>query len=149
VVKVVATNRKALRDYTVYDRIETGIALYGTEVKSLRAGNVSLDGGYARVENGEVFLYDVNIAPYHHGNIFNHDPKRRRKLLLHRDEIKWLFGKTTLRGFTLIPLRLYFNDRGVAKLELALCRGKKAIDRREELKRRAMAKEERQQWRAR
>ncbi len=148
-VKVVATNRKALRDYTVYDRIETGIALYGTEVKSLRAGNVSLDGGYARVENGEVFLYDVNIAPYHHGNIFNHDPKRRRKLLLHRDEIKWLFGKTTLRGFTLIPLRLYFNDRGVAKLELALCRGKKAIDRREELKRRAMAKEERQQWRAR
>ncbi len=146
-VKVVATNRKALRDYTVYDKVEAGIALYGTEVKSLRAGNVSLDGGYARVENGEVYLYDVNIAPYHQGNIFNRDPKRPRKLLLHKDEIKWLFGKTTLRGFTLIPLRLYFNDRGIAKVELALCRGKKAIDRREELKRRAMAREERQGWR--
>ncbi len=146
-VKVVATNRKALRDYTIYDKVEAGIALYGTEVKSLRAGNVSLDGGYARVENGEVYLYDVNIAPYHQGNIFNRDPKRPRKLLLHKDEIKWLFGKTTLRGFTLIPLRLYFNDRGIAKVELALCRGKKAIDRREELKRRAMAREERQGWR--
>ncbi len=144
-MKVVATNRKALRDYTFYDKIEAGIALHGTEVKSLRAGGASLDGGYARVENNEVFLYAVNIAPYRQGNIFNRDPKRRRKLLLHKDEIKRLFGKTTLRGFTLIPLRLYFNDRGIAKVELALAKGKKAIDRREDLKRRALEREERQE----
>lgn len=143
-VKVVATNRKALRDYTVFEKIEAGIQLVGTEVKSLREGGASLDGGYAVVENGEVFLCDVNIAPYRQGNIFNRDPRRRRKLLLHRDEIKWLFGKTTLRGFTLIPLRLYFNDRGIAKIELALCKGKKAIDRRGELKRRAIERDERQ-----
>ncbi|MEO0070335.1 MAG: SsrA-binding protein SmpB, partial [candidate division WOR-3 bacterium] len=115
-------------------------------VKSIREGGVSLDGGYAVVDNGEVFLCDVNIAPYRQGNIFNRDPKRRRKLLLHRDEIKRLFGKTTLRGFTLIPLRIYFNERGLAKVELALCKGKRAIDRREELKRRAVEREERR-WR--
>lgn len=145
-MKVVATNRKALRDYTLFDRIEAGIELFGTEVKSLRAGACALENGYAKVENGEVFLYDVNIAPYRAGNIHNRDPKRRRKLLLHKPEIKYLFGKTTLRGFTLVPLRIYFNDRGVAKVELALARGKKAIDRREELKRRALEQEERR-WR--
>ncbi len=145
-MKVVATNRKALRDYVIHEKIEAGIALAGTEVKSIREGGAALEGGYAMVEDGEVYLYDVNIAPYRQGNIFNRDPKRRRKLLLHKDEIKRLFGKTTLRGFTLIPLRLYFNDRGVAKVELALCKGKKAIDRREELKRRAMERDERQ-WR--
>ncbi len=146
-VKVVATNRKALRDYTVYEKIEAGIALAGTEVKSLREGGAALNGGYAVVEDGEVYLYDVNIAPYRQGNIFNRDPRRRRKLLFHKDEIKRLFGKTTLRGFTLIPLRLYFNERGIAKVELALCKGKKAIDRREELKRREMERDERQ-WRS-
>ncbi|MEO0051567.1 MAG: SsrA-binding protein SmpB [candidate division WOR-3 bacterium] len=145
-VKVVATNRKALRDYTVFEKMEAGIALTGPEVKSLREGGASLDGGYAIIENGEAFLCDVSIAPYRQGNIFNRDPRRRRKLLLHKDEIKRLFGKTTLRGFTLIPLRLYFNDRGIAKVELALCKGKKAIDRREELKKRAMEREERR-WR--
>ncbi len=145
-MKVVATNRKALRDYTVYEKIEAGIELLGTEVKSIREGGVSLDGGYAVVDNGEVFLCDVNIAPYRQGNIFNRDPKRRRKLLLHKDEIKWLFCKTTLRGFTLIPLRFYFNDRGIAKVELGLCKGKRTIDRREELKRRAEERE-RARWR--
>lgn len=139
-----ATNRKALRDYTVYEKLEAGIALTGTEVKSLREGGASLDNGYAVIENGEAFLCDVNIAPYRQGNIFNRNPRRRRKLLIHKDEIKWLFGKTTLRGFTLIPLRLYFNDRGIAKVELALCKGKKNIDRREELKKRALEREERQ-----
>lgn len=146
-MKVVATNRKALRDYTVHEKIETGIVLTGTEVKSLRDGGAALEGGYARVENGAVFLYDVNIAPYRQGNIFNRNPKRRRKLLLHKDEIKWLFGKTTLRGFTLIPLRIYFNDRGIAKVELALCKGKKMVDRRAELKRRAMEEDERRSTR--
>ena len=115
-VTVVATNRKAFRDYTVLEKFEAGIELAGTEVKSLRQGGVSLEEGFARVENGEVFLYSVHIAPYEQGNIFNKDPRRRRKLLLHRHEIKRLFGKATLRGLTLVPLRLYFNDRGIAKL---------------------------------
>ncbi len=141
--KTVATNRKALRDYTVFERVEAGIELAGTEVKSLRAGNVSLDEGYAAVEHGEVFLYDVNIAPYAQGNVFNREPKRRRKLLLHRDEIRRLFGRTTLRGYTLIPLRLYFNARGKAKVELALCRGRKSYDHREQLRRRAIEREDR------
>jgi len=143
VVSAVATNRKAYRDYSVIESLEAGIQLAGTEVKSLRAGQVSLDEGYARVENDEVFLYDVHIAPYAQGNIFNKDPKRRRKLLLHRDEIKRLFGKTTLRGLTLVPMKLFFNKRGIVKVELALCRGKKSYDRREELKRRAMEADER------
>lgn len=143
-VRPVATNRKALRDYQVFERFEAGIELVGTEVKSLRSGSVSLDGGYASVENGQVWLHDVNISPYAQGNVFNHDPKRRRRLLLHADQIKRLFGKTQLRGYTLIPLKVYFNDRGLAKVELGLCRGKKMHDRREDLKRRAMEMDERQ-----
>lgn len=143
-VRPVATNRKALRDYQVFERFEAGIELVGTEVKSLRSGAVSLDGGYASVENGQVWLHDVSISPYAQGNVFNHDPKRRRRLLLHADQIKRLFGKTQLRGYTLIPLKVYFNDRGLAKVELGLCRGKKMHDRREDLKRRAMEMDERQ-----
>ncbi len=140
----VATNRKALRDYNVLEKFEAGVSLAGTEVKSLRAGTVSLDEGFARVENGEVFLYDVHMAPYEQGNIHNKEPKRRRKLLLHKHEIRRLFGKAILRGLTLIPLRIYFTQRGIAKVEIALCRGKKQVDRREELKRRAMEREDRQ-----
>jgi SsrA-binding protein len=142
-VKSAATNRRALRDYTVFEKIEAGIELAGTEVKSLRQGNVSLDEGYASVIGNEVFLLDVTIAPYAQGNIFNREPKRRRRLLLHREEISRLFGRTTLRGYTLIPLRIYFNERGRAKVELALCRGKKQGDRREDLRKRAMEKDER------
>jgi SsrA-binding protein len=144
VMEVVATNRKARRDYTIEETYEAGIQLYGTEVKSLRSKNASLDGSYAGVENGEVFLYDAHIAPYVQGNIFNRDPKRRRKLLLNRDEIKRLFGKTQIRGFTLIPLKVYFNNRGLAKVELGLCRGKKQHDKREEIKKRDLARLERQ-----
>jgi SsrA-binding protein len=146
-VKTVATNRKALRDYTVYERFEAGIVLAGTEVKSVRAGTVSLDEGYAAVENGEAFLYAVSIAPYSHGSIFNREPARKRKLLLHRDEISRLFGRTTLRGYTLVPLKILINDRGLVKVELALCRGKKQYDRRDELKRRAMERDEREERR--
>lgn len=140
----VATNRKALRDYNVLEKFEAGISLAGTEVKSLRAGTVSLDEGFARVENGEVYLYDIHIAPYEQGNIHNREPKRRRKLLLHKHEIRRLFGKVILKGLTLIPLRIYFTQRGIVKVEIALCRGKKLVDRREELKRRAMEREDRQ-----
>lgn len=142
-MKPVATNRKALRDYAVFERFEAGIELVGTEVKSLRAGGVSLDEGYASVTDGQVWLHDVNISPYAQGNIFNHDPKRRRRLLLHADEIKRLFGRTQLRGYTLVPLRIYFNAKGLAKVELALCRGKKLVDRRDDLKRRAMDRDDR------
>ena len=141
----VAFNRKALHDYFVEETYEAGIQLCGTEVKSLRGHSVDLSDGYARVENDEVFLYDVHIAPYTQGNIHNRDPKRRRKLLLKKDEIKRLFGRTTLRGLTLIPLKIYFNARGLAKVEVALCRGKKDIDRREDLRRRAMERDDRQE----
>ena len=142
-MKVVATNRKALRDYHVFDKVEAGIELAGTEVKSLRQGQVSLDEGYAAVEGSSTYLCGVTIAPYAQGNIFNRDPRRRRRLLLHGEEIRRLFGQTTLRGYTLIPLRIYFNDKGRAKVELALCRGKKLYDRREDLKRRAVERDER------
>ena len=136
-MKAVATTRKVLHNYEVFEKLEAGIELFGTEVKSLRAGTVSLDEGYAAVDGGEVFLVGVTIAPYAQGNIFNRDPKRRRRLLLHKDEIRRLFGRTTLRGYTLIPLSIYFNDRGRAKVELALCQGRKQFDRREELRRKA------------
>jgi len=142
-VKAVATNRKALRNYEVFEKLEAGIELFGTEVKSLRAGTVSLDEGYAAVEGGQVFLVGVTIAPYAQGNIFNRDPKRRRRLLLHQEEIERLFGRTTLRGYTLIPLSIYFNDRGRVKVELALCRGRKQYDRREELRQKAADRDER------
>jgi SsrA-binding protein len=144
-VKAIATNRKALRDYTIFEKTEAGIELAGTEVKSLRAGTVSLEEGYAAIDGGQAYLYGVNIAPYTQGNIFNRDPKRRRRLLLHKEEIRRLFGRTTLRGYTLVPLRVYFNDGGRAKVELALCRGKKLIDRRDDLKRRAMDRDDRQE----
>jgi SsrA-binding protein len=148
-MKPVAVNRKAYHNYFVEETYEAGIQLVGTEVKSLRNHSADLSDGYARVENDEVFLYDVHIAPYSHGNVFNRDPKRRRKLLLRKAEIKRLFGKTTLRGFTLIPLKIYFSDRGRAKIELGLCRGKKDIDRREQLKKRAMEREDRLEFRRR
>lgn len=141
-MKTVGTNRKALRDYSVFEKIEAGIELAGTEVKSLRQGSISLDEGYAVVEGTSVYLCDVTIAPYAQGNIFNHDPRRRRRLLLHSEEVKRLFGQTILRGYTLIPLKVYFNDKGRVKIELALCRGKKLYDRREDLKRRAMDRDE-------
>lgn len=142
-MSVVATNRRALRDYTVVETIEAGIELSGTEVKSVRNGQVSLDEGYARVDGGEVYLLDVHIAPYAQGNIHNREPKRKRRLLLHRHEIRRLFGRTTLRGLTLVPLKMYFNKRGLAKVELALCRGKKSGDRREELRQRALERDDR------
>jgi SsrA-binding protein len=148
-MKPVALNRKAYHDFFVEETYEAGIQLFGTEVKSLRGHGVDLSDGYARVENNEVFMYDVHVAPYSHGNVHNRDPKRRRKLLLKKEEIKRLFGKTQLRGLTMIPLKIYFNDRGLAKVELGLCRGKKDIDRREELKKRAMEREDRAEFRRR
>ncbi|HEU4684179.1 MAG TPA: SsrA-binding protein SmpB [Nitrospira sp.] len=139
--KVVATNRKAFHDYFIEEKFEAGIQLQGTEVKSLREGRVNLQDSYASVKDGEVFLYHCHISPYSHGNIMNHDPMRVRKLLLHRKEINKLIGKTQQKGLTLIPLRLYFSARGLAKVELALAKGKKLYDRRETIKAREAGRE--------
>ena len=139
--KVVATNRKAYHDYFIEEKLEAGIVLQGTEVKSLRDGRVNLQDSYASVRAGEVFLHHCHISPYSHGNIMNHDPLRVRKLLLHRKEINKLLGKTQQKGLTLIPLRIYFSSRGHAKIELGLAKGKKQYDRRETIKAREAGRE--------
>ncbi|HMK22409.1 MAG TPA: SsrA-binding protein SmpB [Terriglobales bacterium] len=139
--KVVATNRKAFHDYFIEDKFEAGIVLQGTEVKSLREGKVNLQDSFASVRDGEVFLHHCHISPYSHGNIMNHDPLRVRKLLLHRNEINKLLGKTQQKGLTLIPLRIYFSARGHAKVELGLAKGKKLYDRRESIKAREAGRE--------
>ncbi len=131
--KVVARNRRARRDYTVEETYEAGIALTGSEVKSLRAGRVSLDEAYAKVEDGEVWLHGMHIAPYEPSSYYGHDPERPRKLLLKRREIARLTGKVTRTGYTLVPLSLYFNERGYAKVELALAKGRTKADKRRKI----------------
>ncbi|SHE28656.1 SsrA-binding protein [Desulfofundulus australicus DSM 11792] len=131
--KVVTVNKKARHDYHILETYEAGIALTGTEVKSLRAGRANLQDSFARVENAELFLYNMHISPYDQGNRFNHEPKRTRKLLMHKKEILRLLGKSREKGLALIPLKVYFNDRGKAKVELALARGKKVYDKREDM----------------
>ena len=127
----VVTNRKAYHDYFIEEKFEAGIMLQGTEVKSLREGRVNLSDSYASVKGNEVFLHHCHISPYSHGNISNHEPLRTRKLLLHRKEINKLLAKTKQQGLTLIPLRIYFSNRGLAKVEIGLAKGKKQHDRRE------------------
>ena len=139
--KVVATNRKAFHDYAIQEKLEAGIVLKGTEVKSLREGRVNLRDSYASVDHGQVVLHHCHISPYSHGNIMNHDPLRPRRLLLHRREISKLLGKTQQKGLTLIPLRIYFSSRGRAKVEIALAKGKKQYDRREAIKAREAGRE--------
>jgi SsrA-binding protein len=139
--KLIATNRKAFFDYEIEDKIEAGIVLKGTEVKSMREGRVNLREAYASVQNGEAVLHNCHISPYTHGNIMNHDPVRPRRLLLHRKEINTLQGKTQQKGLTLVPLRVYFSDRGHVKVELGLAKGKKQYDRRETIKDREAARE--------
>lgn len=129
----VATNRKAYHDYFIEETIEAGMALQGTEVKSLRMGLANLTDSYAIVKNNEVFLLNASISPYPHGNILNHEPLRTRKLLLHREEIQKLTGKMAQKGYTLIPLKIYFI-RGKAKTLLGLAKGKKVYDKRETIK---------------
>lgn len=131
-IKVVTDNRKARHDYFIEETYEAGMALTGTEVKSLRAGKANLKDSYAQVENGEMFLFNMHISPYEQGNRYNVDPVRTRKLLLHKGEINRLFGKVKQQGLTLVPLKVYFK-RGRAKIELALARGKKQYDKREAL----------------
>jgi SsrA-binding protein len=136
-------NRQAYHHYHILETFEAGIVLQGTEVKSIREGKVNLKDSYGLVKNGEVWLLNCHISPYSHGNRMNHDPLRTRKLLLHRREIRKLLGKTTERGLTLVPIRIYFQ-RGLAKCEVALARGKKLYDKRETEKRRTIDKETRQ-----
>lgn len=133
--KNITVNRKASHEYHILQTIEAGIALVGTEVKSLRQGKANLVDGYAKIENGEVWLVNVNISEYTQGNINNHDPRRDRKLLLNRSEIRKLVGKTKEKGLTLVPLRLYFKN-GKVKVELALAKGKKVYDKRESIAKR-------------
>ncbi len=137
---LIATNRRARHEYHIEETYEAGVALMGTEVKTLRERRVSLQEAFARVEGGEVWLYHMHIPPYEAGNIFNHDPLRRRKLLLHRSEIRRLFAKAQQKGYTLIPLRVYFRH-GVAKIELGVARGKKQYDKRESVARRDALRE--------
>ncbi|ACM59595.1 SsrA-binding protein [Caldicellulosiruptor bescii] len=134
-IKVIATNRKAYHDYFIEETIEAGIELKGTEVKSVRLGHVNLKDSFARVENGEVFLYNMHISPYEKGNIFNVDPMRDRKLLLHKHEINRLAGYVQQKGYTLIPLKIYIK-RGKIKVELAVAKGKKLYDKREAIAKR-------------
>lgn len=136
----IAENRKARHDYFIEESFEAGIVLQGTEVKSCRAGRVNLRDGYAQVRDGEVFLHNVHISPYEQGNRFNHEPLRPRKLLLHKGEILRLYGEVREKGFTLVPLRMYFL-KGRAKVELGLARGKKAYDKRDDIAARDVKRE--------
>lgn len=139
-IKVISENRKAYHDYFVEEKLEAGIKLTGTEIKSIRNGRVNLKDSFARVENGEVWLYQMHISPYEQGNRFNHDPLRKRKLLLHKSEINKLMGKVQQEGLTLVPTKIYLK-RGLAKIELGVCRGKKLYDKRQDIAKRDAKRE--------
>jgi SsrA-binding protein len=138
--RLICQNKKAYHDYEILETIEAGMVLLGTEVKSLREGRANLKDSYARINRGEVFLYGLHISPYTHASYDNHDPERVRKLLLHNDEIRRLIGKTQEKGLALIPTKIYFN-KGRAKVELALARGKKLYDKRESIKKKEEQRE--------
>ncbi len=128
--KIIANNKKAFHDFFILDKYECGIVLFGTEIKSLRLGKVNLKDSYCYIDNGEIFAKGIHISPYEKGNIFNKDPLREKKLLMHKKEIYKLFGEVTQKGLTLIPLSIYFYGK-YAKLELGLCKGKKLYDKRD------------------
>jgi SsrA-binding protein len=138
----IAENRKAFHDYHLLETFEAGVVLLGTEVKAIREGRVNLRDSFARVEDGEVFIYNMNVSPYSHRGYAEHEPLRRRKLLLHRDEIRKLIGKTVEKGMTLVPVRMYFKD-GRVKVAVSLAKGKKEYDKRETIKRRDVDRETR------
>jgi SsrA-binding protein len=131
--KVLASNKSARHDYYIEEKIEAGVALTGTEIKSLRAGRASLAESYVRIQDGEALLIGMNISPYEHGNINNVDPMRARRLLLHKREIATLIVRTDRQGLTIVPLWVYLNDRGLAKVEIAVAKGKKLYDKRESI----------------
>ena len=139
-VKVIAKNSKAYHDYFIEEKYEAGIELFGTEVKSLRLGKCSVKESFIRIDKGEVYAYGMHITPYEQGNIFNKDPMRPKKLLLHKYEITKLLGKITEKGYTLVPLEVYFSN-GRAKLEFGLAKGKKLYDKREDIAKKDMRRE--------
>ena len=139
-IRVIARNKKARHDYHIEETYEAGIILKGTEIKSIREGTVNLKDSFALVEDGEVFLSNMHISPYSHGNRENHDPERKRKLLLNKSEIRKLIGRAAMKGYTLVPLSIYIK-RNLAKIELALARGKKVWDKREDIAKRTAERE--------
>jgi len=140
-MNIVATNRKAYRDYEIFEEFDAGLVLKGCEVKSLRNGAITLSDGYGQVKDGEVFLFNVHVSPYKEGNIYNPDPKRVRKLLLKKSEINKLYGKTQQKGYTIVPLKVYFSDKGKAKIVIGLARGRRAYDKKERILKKEMKRE--------
>ena len=147
-MKLVANNKKAYHDYFVDEKYEAGLVLHGTEVKSLRMGKCSIKEAFIRIENGEVWVYGMHISPYEMGNIFNKDPLRPKKLLMHKAEINKLFGKIKEKGITLVPLQVYFKD-GRAKIEVGLCRGKKLYDKRQDIAKKDQRREAEKEFKIR
>ena len=139
--KLIANNKKAYHDFFIDETYECGIALHGTEVKSMRMGKCSIKEAFVRIEDGEVFVYGMHVSPYEKGNIFNKDPLRVRKLLLHKREISKLIGYTTMKGLTVVPLEMYINEDGRAKIQIAVARGKKNYDKRESIAKRDAARD--------
>ena len=133
-MKIISSNRKAYHNYSIEDKYEVGIALSGTEVKALREGKANLNDSFAKIKNSELFLVNAHISPYSCGNIYNHEPKRDRKLLMHKFELNKIYGKVKERGYTLVPLSMYFNDRNRVKVEIGLARGKTTVDKRHDIK---------------
>jgi SsrA-binding protein len=147
-LKLVANNKKAYHDFFIEEKYECGIALHGTEVKSLRMGKCSIKEAFIRIENGEVFIYGMHISPYEKGNIFNKDPLRVRKLLMHKQEINKLLGKIKEKGYTLVPLQVYFSN-GKAKVEIGLARGKKLYDKRDDIAKKDARREAQREFKVR
>lgn len=139
-MKLVANNKKAYHDYFIEEKYEAGLALHGTEVKSLRLGKCSIKEAFVRIDNGEAYVYGMNVSPYEKGNIFNKDPLRPRKLLLHKQEIRKLAGDLTGQGYTVVPLQVYFKD-GRAKIEIGLAKGKKLYDKRQDIAKKDIRRE--------
>ena len=139
-IKLVANNKKAYHDYFIEEKYEAGIELFGTEVKSIRQGKCSIKEAYVNIDNGEAFVEGMNISPYEKGNIFNREPLRKRRLLLHKREIMKLAGQVQAKGYTLMPLQVYFKN-GRVKIEIGLARGKKLYDKRDDLKKKALKRE--------
>ena len=146
--KLIANNKKAYHDYFILDTYEAGISLVGTEVKSLRMGKCSIKEAFIRIENGEVFIYGMNISPYEKGNLFNKDPLRVRKLLLHRSEIQKILGKTKEKGMAVVPLKVYFHG-GLVKVEIGLAKGKKLCDKRDDIAKKDQKREAEREFKVR
>ena len=147
-IKLIANNKKAYHDYFIEETYEAGIALHGTEVKSLRMGKCSIKESFVRIEKGEVFIYGMHVSPYEKGNIFNRDPLRVKKLLLHKGEINKLVGKIAVKGFTLVPLKVYFKG-SLVKVEIGLAKGKKLYDKRADIAKKDMRREAEKEFKVR